>query len=287
VQRIELNNPTVDLKNPEETLQCIIEIFGRHFPGQSPQFLTVLFKKVCDFFAGRYTGYQACDTLFHDLSHTCQASVATARILDGHIVSGANPKLTARDFELCIAGIWLHDIGFIKEAGDMAGTGAKYTRVHVERSARLAGWFLPLLGVSTAEVRIIQNAIRCTGTNVNTTDIEFHDERERLIGYALGTGDILGQMASPDYPDKLPKLYDEFLEAGIVPQEGDHATFASADDMLVKTRQFYEVVVINMLKQQWGSVAELLVVQSHDGRNHYIDAIERNLNRIDRLFARD
>jgi hypothetical protein len=277
----------IDVPGPDAALSCILGILNQHFPDHPTDFLRALFGKIADLFDGRYEGYQACDTVFHDFSHTYQASVATARILDGHMAGGFEPRLTARDYELGIAGIWLHDIGFLKTVGDHPGTGAKYTLVHVDRSVQFADWFLPLFGVTADETRIVQQAIRCTGTNVNTAEIPFHNDRERLIGYALGAGDILGQMAAPDYPDKLPRLYSEFQEAGLVAHDRTEESYDSARDLLAKTRQFFEGCVVSMLRDQWGSVDQRLPSHFADGRNHYMEAIAQNLDRIDRLLAED
>ncbi len=268
----------IDLKSPDETLRFVFGILAQRFPGHRPALLSHVFITVRDLFAGGYPGYQACDTAFHDLTHTCQATVATTRIVDGHIASGTPPKLTARDFELAVAGILLHDVGFLKETGDSAGTGAKHTHVHVVRSADFAGRFLPQFGLTNDEVRIVQLAIHCTGVNVDTTRLDFHDDRARFIGHALGSGDILGQMAAPDYPDRLPALYREFKEAGL-------KTYTSAEDLMRQTRGFYESYVKRMLDTQWGAVYRALPHHFPDGVNYYLAAIEANLDRIDARLA--
>jgi hypothetical protein len=268
----------IDLKSPDETRQFTLDILQRWYPGHRSTFVAGLFDALGDLFAGRYPGYQACDTAFHDLAHTCQATVATARILDGHLQSGQAPALRARDLELASAGILLHDIGFLKEAGDNEGTGAKHTLIHVDRSADFAGRFLPAFGVTADEVRVVQVAIHCTGVSVDTSRLAFPDERARWIGYALGSGDILGQMAAPDYPQRLPALYREFHEAGLT-------AYRSADDLLRKTRGFFEHYVQRMLETQWGGVHRALAHHFPDGRNQYLAAIAANLDTIDRRLA--
>src|SRR6266404_3837915 len=169
----------VNFQGAPETLQFVCSLFNDNFPGHSPEFVVAVFNKKCELFAGRFPGYQACDTKFHDLAHTCQATVATMRILDGQIKSGQPPVLTARDFELAVAAILLHDSGYIKQIDDKDGTGAKYTLTHVERSADFATKFLPPLGVTADEVRVVRLAIQCTGVQVDTSRLEFRDERER------------------------------------------------------------------------------------------------------------
>jgi hypothetical protein len=269
----------LDFQGSHETLQFVRELFQGRFPGASSEFLAAVFHQVCELFAGRYPGYQACDTKFHDLAHTCQAAVATLRILDGQIKSGRSPAIVARDFELALAAILLHDAGYIKQAGDTEGTGAKYTLTHVERSAEFAAKFLPPFGVTADEVRFVQVAIQCTGVQVDTSRLEFRDERERFLGCALGAGDMLGQMAATNYPELLPALYREFAEAGMT-------DYDSAGDLMRKTRGFYASHVRELLDVEWGQVHRVLPDHFGNGRNLYLEAIERNLDRIDQMLDR-
>jgi hypothetical protein len=274
--------PTVcplDFQGAPETLQFVCSLFNDSFPGRSTEFLAAVFNMVCELFAGRFPGYQACDTKFHDLAHTCQATVATLRIFDGQIKSGRPPPVTARDFELAVAAILLHDAGYIKQDGDTEGTGAKYTLIHVKRSAEFAAAFLPPLGVTSDQVRLVRLAINCTGIEVDASKLEFRDERERFLGCALGAGDMLGQMAGDDYPERLPELYREFAEAGIT-------TYSSATDLMRQTRAFYEGRVGQLLDEEWGRVHQVLPYHFGNGRNLYLEAVDRNLNRIDHLANR-
>ncbi len=280
-------DPFIDTVPPEETLRLTSAIFLAHFPGQSTDFASAVFHQVQNAFAGTYPGYQRCDTAFHDLAHTCQATVATVRIFDGHLKSGRPPALTPRDFELGVAGILLHDIGFLKETGDDSGTGAKYTLAHVDRGARFAEKFLPQFGVTRNETRMVQLAIHSTAINGDTSELAFRDERERFIGCALGTGDILGTMAAADYPERLPALYREFAEATTYShvREGEIQHYLNAEDLLRKTRGFYQGHVRRMLDQQWRQVYRALAYHFADGHDHYLQAIEANLDRIDRILA--
>ncbi len=272
--------------SPQETLEFARTTLTTHFPGRNVDFLAAVFQRVESLFAGDYPGYQGCDTEFHDLAHTREATVALVRILDGHIKGGAKPTLNARDFELGVTAILLHDSGYFKQTGDHEGTGAKYTLTHVTRSAEFAANFLPPLDVSADEVRLVQLAIQCTGVNVDMTKLQFRNERERFLGCALGTGDILGQMAAPDYPERLPALYREYVEAAAFSKirEGGIAGYKSAEDLMRRTRGYYQNYVRRMLDTQWGGLHRVLTHHFADGKNHYFDAIENNLDRIDRML---
>src|SRR5690606_10931 len=103
--------------------------------------------------------------------------------------------------ELGLLAILMHDTGYLKRRDDTGGTGAKYTLIHVERSMEFAAELLRENHFTDSEINAVQNMIRCTGVNVNLAAIPFQSEEERIAGFALGTADLLGQMAAKDYVD--------------------------------------------------------------------------------------
>src|SRR6185437_3386983 len=125
----------------------------------------------------------------------------------------AKPLLTQRMFELGLLAILMHDTGYLKQRGDTEGTGAKYTVTHVDRSADFAAQLLADKKFSKADIQAVQNMIHCTGVDAALSVIPFQSEEEKIAGFALGTADLLGQMAAEDYVEKLPVLYSEFAEA--------------------------------------------------------------------------
>ena len=102
---------------------------------------------------------------------------------------------------------------------------------------------------------------------------------------ALGTGDILGQMAAPDYPERLPGLYREFMEATSHSEDKTWiAGYKSEADLLKKTRGFYEKYVQHMLDEEWDGVYKRLEFHFEETTNRYLKAIEQNIDRIDTLI---
>ena len=269
-----------------EALNCIKQILSSHFSSESTAFVGRVFERVGELFEGKYPGYQASDTTYHDFTHTCEATVAVVRIVDGHLRSGKPPNLTHRDLELMVVASFLHDSGFIKEIGDDEGTGAKYTLTHVTRSGVFAAKFLEEFDVTPDEVRVVQLAIECTGIRVDVDSLPFNDDRERFIGCVVGTGDVLGQMAAPDYPEKLDRLYREFAEAATYPEASGTGidTYTSVIDLMTRTRGFYRHYVQLMLETQWGGVYQALEHPFEGGENDYFQSIDANLDRIDQML---
>jgi len=82
--------------------------------------------------------------------------------------------------------------------------------------------------------------IHCTGVNSDVSAIQFNEELERIVGYTLGTADLLGQMAADDYVDKLPTLFSEFAEAVEFSKDQSQyiARFKSPEDLVRKLPSF-------------------------------------------------
>ncbi|MEO7300414.1 MAG: HD domain-containing protein [Verrucomicrobiota bacterium] len=257
-------------------------IYGEVFPQGDATFVGKVFGWVNDAFTGKYRDYQAIDARYHNLEHTLQVTLCMARLLRGRHFAGATPGLSQRIFELGILAILLHDTGYLKKRGDNEGTGAKYTLVHVERSAEFAGEMLREQKFSASEIQAIKNMIRCTGVNVKLDSIPFQNEEERIAGFALGTGDLLGQMAARDYIRKLPILYLEFAEASQF-NKGEidaEEMFSSAEDLMQKTPAFWEKFVKRKIENDFLSQYRFLNDPYPDGENWYVRRIEENIAQI-------
>jgi hypothetical protein len=169
------------------------------------------FESVRELFAGRYPGFQRCNTKYHDVEHTTDTFLAMARLMHGAHEAGRT--LDERMTRLGLVSALLHDTGYIQKDDDRAGTGAKYTSTHIRRSIEFAGEYLSTRGgYSLADLEVCRNALLCTGLEVRIGDVAFREKEEKLVGLLLGTADLLGQMASRKYLEKLPTLYQELRE---------------------------------------------------------------------------
>jgi hypothetical protein len=279
--------PAVDTRDMP-AVQCEVEsIFSALFPEAEHGFIARAFTWTEQWFGGRYPGYQAIDARYHDLEHTLQGTLCLARLLRGRHFAGALPILTPRMFELGLLAILMHDTGYLKRSDDRDGTGAKYTLTHVRRSGEFAETFLETQEYGATDVASVQNMIRCTGVNVDLATIPFQSELERNVGFALGTSDLLGQMAAADYVEKLPVLYLEFAEAAKFdgPAPARSIMFQSAEDLMRDTPVFWKNYVWPKLNGDFGALYRYLNDPYPDGPNYYLDAIQRNLARLHKLVA--
>lgn len=256
------------------------------FPLGDRLFVPRMFGLAIECFTGHYADYQAVDARYHDFEHTLQGTLCMARLLHGRHRANAQPPLTERLFQLGIIGILLHDTGYLKKRDDTEGTGAKYTATHVHRSAAFAARLLREKGFTQADILAVQSMILCTGVDAELGKIPFSSEQERIVGHALATADLLGQMAALDYVDKLPILYAEFAEAAR--HDGGHnaflADFKGADDLVQRTPAFWREFVLPKLGQELSGLYRFLNDPYPDGPNEYLRRIEANMGHIQQTF---
>lgn len=274
--------PAVNTKDPAAVAAEAQAIYQTLFPEGDPLFVSRAFSWTVQCFAGQYEDYQPIDARYHDLEHTLQGTLCLVRLLRGWRLNGGDPRLTPRLFQLGLLAILFHDTGYLKQRTDPEGTGAKYTAIHVHRSADFAGQFLRAKGYLEADIRAVQNMIRCTGVDVDLAAIPFADELEQLTGFALGTADLLGQMSAPDYVEKLPILYAEFAEAGRHPtgRKARLPGFASAEELIQHTPAFWTDFVRPRIEHDFRGLYRFLNNPWPDGPNPYLEGIEANLARI-------
>jgi len=271
----------------ENVLSEIKAVYQKNYNDSRIEIIERVFKDVIALFLGKKSGFQKCDAKYHDLVHTLQVILPLVYIIDGWNKSGKTPKISRKFFDVGIISVLLHDTGYIKSDGDTEGTGAKYTFVHVKRSAHFAVEYLSQIGFEKDLIPCVRNIIMCTGVSIDYNSIHFSSEEERITGYALGTADLLGQMSADDYLEKLPVLFSEFEEAyrneGLekLKEKGTHI-FKNSDELIQYTPYFYEAVVMKRFHEM-GSLQRYLAYHFGNSKNPYTEAIERNIQKIKHL----
>ena len=274
--------PPVVTKDPTAVEVEVQAAYLAMFANGDPLFVARVFGWALECFTGSYGDYQAVDARYHDLEHTLQGTLCMVRLLHGRHVAGAQPVLTERMFHLGLLAILLHDTGYLKKHDDTEGTGAKYTVIHVARSADFAAGLLAEKGFSATDIKAVQNMILCTGINAHLDEIPFQSELEKVVGFALATADLLGQMAADDYAEKLPILYAEFAEAARFSKDKNSfvSSFTNAKDLMERTPEFWSGYVLPRLNHEFGGLQRFLSVPYPEGPNYYLHRIEANIERV-------
>jgi hypothetical protein len=230
-------------------------------------------------FAGAYPGWRACNTEFHDLTHSADTLLAMARLMHGAHVAGvpfSDAELTAG-----VISAMFHDSGYIQAESDTEGTGARYTACHEERSIVFLAGYLKARGLPAEYQSLSEGMLLCTNLRVKVAAIRFGPGNARLLGQILGAADLLGQMAARTYLEKLLFLYYEF-------QEGKVPGFSDEFDLLQKTFGFYEATR-RRLAQDLGGVDRYMLphFQARWGLSQdlYASAIEQHIAYLRRVIA--
>lgn len=235
-----------------------------------------LVERACD---GRLPGYQKLQTLYHNYQHTLEVTLCAARLLHG--LALADRQLGAAGVDIAVIGALLHDTGYLKRVSERQGTGAQFTADHVERSAGFARTHLT--DCNDAIVVGVVNAILITDHRLPSERLAFASAAERLAAQVAGTADLVAQMASRVYLERLLFLYFEFKEAGL-------GSYEDVEDILERTSAFYRGVE-ERLK---GPLEDLSPYLAHHfakargiSRDLYRESIDRNLAYLDKILTRE
>lgn len=278
--------PPVDTKDAAAVSAFTHHRFAAMYPGAAANWIQPLFQDTLRLFAGGHPDYLPIDLRYHDLEHTLQATVCLVLLFEGRHGTEASPRLDARQFQLAVSAVMLHDTGYLKLRSDTAGTGAKYTYCHVLRSCAFATAYLPTRGITDLEVETVLGAINCTGPNKEISRLRFRNEVDHIVGCGVGTADYLGQMAAPDYPDELEFLFREFEECDDylhVPLS--KRAFRSAEDLVRQTPGFWRDFVRPKLEHDFQGVYRFLASPYPSGTNPYLECVERNIAILNQRIA--
>ncbi len=270
---------SVDTQDYRCVAFAIIQTFHEAYPNDNSFYIPRLLGDVNNMFAGKFENLQPIDIHYHDLEHTLQAALCLTRIIVSRQLTEASYDISAEEFKLALVAVTFHDSGYLKSISDREGTGAKYIRIHEQRSCQNVARYLQRFDWDAGRIESVQNMIRCTGLYADTLSVKFRKPIDRLLGQAVCTADYIGQMSDQHYVGKLYHLYEEFEESdkyyGVSQKERSYSSF---QDILLKTPHFWENVVQPKLYIECGNMFKYL--RRVDGSNPYFDAIEENINEI-------
>jgi len=270
------------MEDPYAVNSEVRRIFQNRYPAADYGTVEQTLRDVIRLFRGKFPGYHACDTYYHDLRHTLETFLAMARMIDGFDAS--HPPKDRLGSEMAALGLicgLLHDTGYIRSKYDYRNSsGANYTTTHVQRSQRFIRWYLPTLELSD-RVEAACRIVSLTGLEVKMDKVRFASQKEKIMGSILGTADLLGQMSDRLYLEKCRDyLYPEFVLGGVTVETSrdgaKNVIYASAEDLLNQTPDFYKQVIKPRIKHDFEMVFEYAAVH-FNGHNFYTEAIDKNI----------
>lgn len=222
----------INMDSPEGLLQETEAVLQLVYAGADMAPLRKVFSDTTRLYAGQYPGYKNCTTGYHDFQHSAETLLALARLIHGAAAEGLH--LSCQDVLVAATAALLHDSGYVQEQGDPAEAGGKHTSIHVGRSIDFAARYGRRNGFAEADIRACQIMIRCTDLEADIAALDWPTREIEVLGKMVATADLLAQMADRAHLEKLFYLYQEF-------QEGMVSGYNSAEDLLRKTMNFYDL----------------------------------------------
>ena len=225
-------NDVIRIDSPEILIDEVFEVLDSISPAYDKALIRRVFVTVGKLYSGQMPGYQACNTGYHDLQHANNTFLAMARLIHGAVIEGID--FSKSDIVSGIVAAILHDVGYIQEASDIEGTGAKHKATHEQRSKDFLSCHGREFGLSPRQIADGRAIIACTDMVLDISAVSFSSENIELLGKMLGTADLLAQLGNLTYLEKLPALYKECEEAGTGEYTGEL-------DIIQKAPAFYDV----------------------------------------------
>ena len=279
---------TVQVSSVAAVRRAVEELFTQTWPGVSTERLAAAFADFERLFNGQFPGYLGCDTVYHDVQHTLDDTLAMARLLAGYERSHSpDQRLGADRGLLGIVVALFHDAGYIRQTDDTVHrNGAEFTRTHVGRSARFLARYLPTIGMAEW-VPVATLIVHFTGYEMRFDQIRLDDPRDRKVGHLLGTADMMAQMADRCYLEKCrDRLYPEFVLGGVAVSRQENnlkVTYGSGLDVLRQTPEFVAETMRTRLDGEFAGAYRYVEVL-YGGRNPYMETIERSLDYLKQVL---
>ena len=268
-----------NMSSHSETYAEIVKTLSLVNPDYDTSFLKKIYTDIVRLFNGKYPGYRASNTKYHNLEHTCGVALAAARLIHGLQVKGCT--FSSRIIELGLIGALFHDTGLIQTEEEEEGTGAQYTIGHEERSIELMRNHLVSKDFSAMDIKDCGHIIMCTIITLPVANIPFRSDETRTMGKILGTADLIAQMAARNYLEKLPLLFLEFEEAKM-------PGFETPLQLFKNTGEFYHSVVRKRLREEMGDVSSAALFHFKErwdiDRDLYAESITNNIKYMNEIY---
>jgi hypothetical protein len=274
----------------QQVRESIREMYKTRYPRASFKPIHTAFEIFNQLFTGQYPGYHPCDTLYHDIQHSLDVTLGAARLIDGYDKSHRGKDLLgAERAAMGIITALFHDAGYIRKRRDNKHVnGAEYTKIHVTRSAAFLKKIMPELGMADY-AETASKIVHYSGYEISPVDIKVDDPKDKMVGYLMGTGDLMAQMSDRCYLEKCrDRLYPEFVLGGLDRyRESDGrmvVIYESPIDLLYKTPAFYRVKIRKRLEYYFDS-AYIYAAAHFGGIDLYVKTLEENITYLERLIA--
>ena len=277
---------SIQVTNPQDVCKEVLTIYGDLHSADNSTLLQTMFDDFTALYTGEFPGYHACDTLYHDIHHSLDVTLAMARLISGYEQQNPTKSLGEDRFILGIACALFHDSGLIRRKHkDKAVNGAMYMPTHVQRSGEFLAMYLQSQGLNRL-VNIGVRLLHFTGYEIKIANIDIHGIKDRELGHLLGTADLIAQMSDRCYLEKCrDRLFPEFVLGGMtdVFDNSGKTGIENPEDLLKQTPSFFRDFAMDRLENQFKGSYRYASAY-FKGKNPYMQEIYNNLMYIDSVI---
>jgi hypothetical protein len=173
---------TVQVSSTDAVRRAVCELFRQNWPHYPFDRVESAFRDFERLFNGQFPGYYGCDTVYHDMQHSLDGTLAVARLIVSYDRTHlADERLGPERAIVGVVTALFHDAGYIRQTDDtLHRNGAEFTRTHVSRGAHLLERYLPTIGMGDW-VPVATQIIHFTGYEVPFDQIRLDDPRDRKV----------------------------------------------------------------------------------------------------------
>ncbi len=260
------------------------DIFRRVYPDLTFEPVAQAFTDFERLFTGKMDGYAECDTVYHDMQHSLDVTLAMCRLMGGHEKRHSpRDQLGPRLMIVGAVAALFHDAGYIRRESDEDQhiNGAQYTKSHISRGAEFLSKYMPSIGLGEF-VRTAIEAVHFTGYERPLDTLAVDEPKTRVLGKLLGTADLVAQMSDRCYLEKCrDRLFPEFVLGGlaVTPDANgdDEIQYESGEELLKKTPEFFRMVSQQRLDGEFERSYRYFKFW-FEGNDPYSVAVHKNLS---------
>ena len=277
---------SVRVSSTDDTLKHISALAAEIWPAMDLRRLQSAFRIFESMTSGRDSRFLALDTPYHDVQHSMDVTLCTARLLAGHEANASlRERLGANRALVGLLCALFHDAGYLRRKTERnVPSGAHFTHFHVTRSAGMITSLFEDLQLKQYAT-LAANLVHFTGYERSLDIVRPADHRDLLVGRLLGSADLLAQMADRCYLEKVrDRLFDEFVIAGIAGPAAGPEKCQTPKGLLESTPGFVEATFSKRLdgafEKAYRRVSPIFV-------SPYLNSIQRQMAHLDRVIAAD
>ena len=264
MSNIMLLSTLVDMDDPGKVLNEIEFLISEITPNLDNNKIKAVFDDFISLFEGKLSGHLACNTKYHNLTHSTDVALASFRLAHSSFVDGRRFQ-DKHIYLLTIASLF-HAAGYIPKKTEMEGTGAKHMLKALNRSIEFIKQYARGLNFSSEDTADLINMVKITEHEIDTTKMTFSSLEVELLSKVLGVGEIIGPFANRTFIEKLEFLYEEY-------KEGMNFKYKDELELINKLIAFYDNLPEN-LGRNYSCVNKLMTLHFKNRWNIDTDLYE-------------